>query len=137
MSSLPDIALLYALIACIAGYLIFRYLVKISLRNKKQDLVRKIKDLRLVSIKLQKSLSNYILSKNADRELLYADVTFGQYYRYLKHNHAAHLSSKLIEKLQNSDNPLLIKKTTEELQEQDRKMNEAQGILSAILMHHP
>jgi uncharacterized membrane-anchored protein YhcB (DUF1043 family) len=130
MPTAPEFTILYGLLACIVLYLIFKYIAKNSIRQKKQILLERIKSLRLDSIKLQEEVSTYMLAHNAEHEATQSGLTIGQFYRQLKHNHAAHLSSKLIEKLQNSDNPLLINKASEELDDQEAKLKEAQSLFS-------
>ncbi|KOS07416.1 hypothetical protein AM493_16230 [Flavobacterium akiainvivens] len=132
MPNNPDLTVLYGLLACIAIYLLIKYINKSRVRQKKQALLERFKALRLESIELQKEISNYMLGHNAEHNPTPAGVTVGQFLRQLKHNHAAHLSSKLIEKLQNSDNPLLIKKTTDELDDQETKLKESKELFLSI-----
>lgn len=128
----PDFLILYGLVAAIIVYLLLKYLAKISFRQKKQVVLEKFKSLRLESVALQKEVSNYMLAHNAEHQQIATGITVSQFLRQLKHNHASHLSSKLIERLQNSDNPLLIKKTSEELNDQENKLKEAQNTFAAI-----
>jgi hypothetical protein len=132
MSTSPDFLILYGIGAAIVVYLLFKYIAKISLRQRKIAVLEKIKRLRLESVELQKEVNTYMLAHNAEHQLTPAGITVGQLHRQLKHNHAAHLSSRLIEKLQNSDNPLLIKKTSDELLDQEIKLREAQSVFRSI-----
>jgi uncharacterized membrane-anchored protein YhcB (DUF1043 family) len=132
MQPSPEFTILYGLVACIAIYLLFKYVTKITMRQKKQIVLERIKALRLESVTLQKEINTYILSQNAEHQTTPTGITVGQFYRQLKYNHCAHLSSKLIEKLQNSDNPLLIKKTLEELDPQKEKLKEARALFEEM-----
>ncbi len=132
MQSAPEFTILYGLLACIALYLLFKYITKISVRQKKQAVLERFKSLRLESIRLQKEVSDYMLTYNTEHEKTPDGITIGQLHKQLKHNHAAHLSSKLIEKLQNSDNPLLIKKTSEELDQQETKLKHSQNLFLTV-----
>jgi hypothetical protein len=133
MPTTPDFMVLYGLLLCFALYLLYKYIVKNSVRQKKQLLLERIKSIRLDSIKLQEEVNNYILAQNAGLEAMPGGVTVNQFYRQLKHNHVVYLSSKLIEKLQNTDNPMLIKKTSNELDNQEAKLKEAQALFESIL----
>ena len=132
MLSSPDFLILYGLVALIICYLLIKYVAKISFRKRKRAVLEKFKSLRLESVALQKEVSNYMLAQNAEHLPMANGVTVSQFLRQLKYNHASHLSSKLIEKLQNSDNPLLIKKTAEELNEQEGKLKEAQTAFTVL-----
>jgi hypothetical protein len=135
MPTTTDFLILYGLLACIALYPLLKFLSKTSFKSRKRILLSRYKALRKESLRIQEAMSMHILSGNADRELLTGEITYGEYYRRLKHNHVSHLSSKIQEKLQNSDNPLLLIKTVEELNEQEKKLKEAQSLLSGILAH--
>lgn len=127
MPTSPDFLILYGLLACIGLYLLIKYIARATFRQRKAELLERFKQLRLESIRLQEEVSAYMLANNAENERMPHGVALEQFYRQLKHNHSAHLSSKIIEKLQNSDNPLLLKKTAEEMDVQQAWLKEAQS----------
>jgi uncharacterized membrane-anchored protein YhcB (DUF1043 family) len=133
MFTSPEFLILYGLLACIALYLLIKYAARTTFRQQKAEVLERFKQIRLESIKFQEEVSNFMLSNNAENEMMPHGVVLGQFYRQLKHNHSAHLSSKIIEKLQNSDNPLLIKKTTEDLNEQDKWLKEAKSQFNSAI----
>ncbi|MES2485158.1 MAG: hypothetical protein V4581_04315 [Bacteroidota bacterium] len=84
---------------------------------------------------MQELLSEYMLSTNAERKLVKDNVTFAEYYRQLKNNHVTHLSSKFLDKLQKSNNPLLLKKTADILNHQELKLKDAENVISGIVIN--
>ncbi len=135
MSSNPDLLAFIALICIVAGYLIFKLVLKRLSFEKKRNLIVRFQQLRKQSLSLQELLSEYMLSTNAERKLVKDNVTFAEYYRQLKNNHVTHLSSKFLDKLQKSNNPLLLKKTADILNHQELKLKDAENVISGIVIN--
>jgi hypothetical protein len=128
-----DIGLAIALAAAIVLFLVLRQLNNATSKQEKLRLLEKYQVLRKKSIKIQEIISSYMLSCDAEKELITDGITYAQYYRSLKFNHISYLSSKYLQKLQNSQNPLLFKKTAGILDHQEVKLKEAENLVSSVL----
>jgi len=135
MPSNPDLLAFIALTCIVAGYLIFKLVIKRLSFERKRSLIIRFQQLRKQSLSLQELLSEYMLSTNAERKLVKDNVTFAEYYRQLKSNHVTHLSSKFLDKLQKSNNPLLLKKTADVLKHQEIKLKDAENVISGIVIN--
>lgn len=130
----PDLLVVAALAVLLSSYLIFRFLNRRqSYVSRKNDLLEKFQSLRNRSIKLQQSLSNFILTNHMMKEVFNDDYTYGEYLRYLQKNHSKHLSDKNYGKVKRTNNRILLSKTNMMLEEQDSKMAEAENSLNRII----
>ncbi|MXN89814.1 hypothetical protein GR160_01110 [Flavobacterium sp. Sd200] len=133
MPLFPDLIFLLSLIAILLLYLLFRLINgRSSYRNRKKNLLDIFQQERLRSKKLQDDLSNYILANNANKTIIEKDITCGEYLRQMQKNHLQNLSDKVFLKVKNTDNRIVLMKTTEELKSQQIKLNEAQALISKL-----
>ena len=128
MQLFPDFILLMSLLLFIVIYVLFKFLNNTPhYKEKKKELVEKFQDARALSIKLQETVSAYILTNNANEATFFDNVSYGGFLKSLQKNHIQNLSEKYYIKLKNSNNRLFLKKTSAMLDEQGIKLKEAQN----------
>jgi len=128
MQLFPDFILLMSLLLFIVIYVLFKFLNNTPhYKEKKKELIEKFQDARALSIKLQETVSAYILTNNANEATFFDNVSYGGFLKSLQKNHIQNLSEKYYIKLKNSNNRLFLKKTSAMLDEQGIKLKEAQN----------
>jgi len=128
MQLFPDFILLMSLLLFIVIYVLFKFLNNTPhYKEKKKELIEKFQDARALSIKLQETVSAYILTNNANEATFFDNVSYGGFLKSLQKNHIQNLSEKYYIKLKNSNNRLFFKKTSAMLDEQGIKLKEAQN----------
>lgn len=133
MPLFPDLIFLLSLIAIIVIYLLIRVINgRSSYQKRKKELLELFQLQRLKSNKLQDELSNYILANNTNKAVLFENTTCGDYLKQLQKNHIQNLSDKIYVKIKNSDNRIYLKKTAEELKEQQAILTEAENRITAL-----
>jgi hypothetical protein len=129
-----DLLILVSIALAALCYPLARYLAGKLLYHKKELIIRKHKQLRLQSLHLMQTASQYMLAKNAETDAIDNEVTYADFYRQLKSNHVSNLSDKVLIKIKHSNNPMLLEKAEHQLQRQERKLREAESILNYA--HH-
>lgn len=117
-----------SLLLFIVIYVLFKILNNTShYKEKKKELTEKFQEARALSIKLQETVSAYILTNNASEATFIENVSYGGFLKSLQKNHIQNLSEKYYIKLKNSNNRLFLKSTSAMLDEQGIKLKEAQN----------
>lgn len=133
MQLFPDLILLMSLLFIIAFYVLFKVLNnRPGYKERKKELTEKFQEVRALSIKLQETVSSYILANNANDYQFEDNTTYGSFLRSLQKNHIQYLSEKLYVKLRNSNNRIFLKSTATMLDEQGVKLKKAQNKVSGI-----
>lgn len=136
MPLFPELTLILLLAASLVIYLLTAFLnSRPKYKMKRSELLDKFQSLRLKSKNLQDTLSQYILSTDANKKPISQDssVTYGEYFKYLQRNHIQNLSDKEYARIKNTHNRLQQKKASDMLEEQEIRLAEAEKKLAAIL----
>lgn len=129
----PDLILLLSPVIIAVVYLLVRVVNNnSSYVQKKKHLLDYFQQQRLKSNKLQDELSNYILANNAHKAVFFDRITYGEFLKQLQKNHMQNLSDKIYIKIKNSHNRILLKKTADELKDQETKLNNAEQKMSKL-----
>ncbi len=135
MPLFPELTLIILLSASIAIYMLmlfFNSRPKYQLRRN--ELLEKFQSLRLRSKNLQDTLSQHILSTDANKKTIGSEnITYGEYFKYLQRNHIQNLSDKEYARLKNTHNRVQQKKAADMLEEQEKRLAEAEKKLSGLL----
>jgi len=134
MPLFPELTIAIVLGALLLFYLAIRFLnSRPDYRSRKNDILERFQTLRAKSIKIQESLSNYILSQHVMKDIFTENYTYGDFLKYLQKNHIQYLSDKNYAKIKNSDNRILLKQTQNILDEQEAKLVAAESKMQAVL----
>ena len=109
----------------VAGILV--YYLRPQYKDKKSDILGKYRRVRSKSLLIQDMVSSYILANDALKKLFLPELTYGEFLRQLKKNHNLYLSEKMYVKIKKSRSLSFLKKTDRLLDEQEQRLNEAEG----------
>ena len=136
MQLFPDLIFLMSLLLIIVLYVLLKILNNSPVyKKRKKELTEKFQDLRALSIKLQETVSNYILTNNANEVIFFEGTTYSSFLKSLQKNHILHLSEKSYIKLKNSNNRLYLKRIDAMLNEQSIKLKEAQNRVLSLQIY--
>ncbi|MFL9844797.1 hypothetical protein [Flavobacterium rhizosphaerae] len=112
--------------------LLFFWAILVSLppyKKFRRDLISGFRQARAQSIKLQSMLKNYIEENNAAGKKFTEDMTYGNYYKYLKSNYISYLSNKNYSRVKTSYNPIVQLQLYRTLKQQKSWLNDAEDKL--------
>lgn len=127
-----DLLILTGIALAALAYPLARYLAGKVLYHKKEIIIQKHTQLRLQSLQLMQTASQYMLSKNAETDRIAGQVSYADFYRKLKTNHVSNLSEKVLIKIKHSNNPMLLGKAEHSLERQEQRLREAEKMLGAM-----
>ncbi|MGV3460180.1 MAG: hypothetical protein ACO1N9_06975 [Flavobacterium sp.] len=102
-------------------------------KAKKLDLLKKYRRTQHLSIKLQDTLSLYILKYDMLDQEFKDGKNYGDYLEYLKQNHQKNLSEGKYLKIRNGGNPILFNKTSKHLDRQKEKLKKMKEPIMGLL----
>ncbi len=126
----PDALIVTGIVLAVPAYFLLLQLLRKLLSHKKELIISKHSRLRQQSLQLMQSVNQHILAQNADAEPVDETVTYADFYRQLKANHASNLSDRFLVRIKHSNNPVLLEKAGQKLEKQEKKLQEAQALLA-------
>ncbi|MFP9098059.1 hypothetical protein ACLI09_03315 [Flavobacterium sp. RHBU_24] len=129
-----DFTILEVLIAVAFVYLVSVFIIKRISLKRKEEILNRYSSLRRQSLKLQKTLSQHVLTESTDALIPQGQVSYADFYRQLKSNHVYNLSDKQLSKVKNTNNLLFLSKAERNLQEQEQKLKNAEQLISGTLV---
>lgn len=133
MLLLPYAIIVIPFTVILATYIILKIVNKSAwYKTNKTKLLDSFRQQRHKSKSLQNKLSNYIMANNTHNAELHGGITYDDYLKQLKKNHALKLSKKKYIRLKSSNNMMLIKKTATELKYQKARLLEAESVIEKL-----
>ncbi len=133
MTLSPDLIILCSLIALLMVYGLIKLInTGTSFKQRKDAILETFQKERQTSKRIQSQLSNYILANNAHKNILFENVTCGEFLKQLQKNHILNLSDKQYVKIKNSDNRLFLKRASQELKLQELKLKDAESKIAGL-----
>ncbi len=136
MPLFPELTLIILLFASLVIFLLVKFFnSRPNYKKKRFELLERFQALRIKSKTLQETLTQHILSSDANKKPIDEDasLTYGEYFKYLQKNHIQNLSDKEYAKLKNTHNRLQQIKASDMLEEQEMRLAEAEKKLNGIL----
>jgi len=109
-------------IAAIVAVGTLAYVVRPRYTQRKTALLAKYRRIRTKSLKIQDILSKHVLEHNAINDNITPEMTYGQFIKSLRKQHAQYLSERTYVKLKNSTNIFFLNKTKRLLEEQEQRL---------------
>ena len=114
-------------------YALFKFLNnQLPYKERKRELIERFQEIRSLSIKLQETVSKFILTNSANDIIFFENTTYGSFLKSLQKNHILYLSEKSYIKVKKSNNRFFLKKTDAVLNNQATKLKEAQNKVSGL-----
>ncbi|OYQ37767.1 hypothetical protein CHU92_07675 [Flavobacterium cyanobacteriorum] len=131
MSFFPEYIILIAVVIIVAA--IYLYSNSPKRKAEKLKILKSYRRTQNLSMKLQDTLSSYILIKDAYYEELKPGITFGNYLRWIQEQHEQNLSEAVYLKLRNGNSSRLRKRTAGLLKAENKRLLEVNKELEDIM----